>query len=204
MTGSQGMPPPPTPWMAIGTVVVLTTVATGLAAYIWIRTHRAPTKDVAIVPKVQKPTQTPLSALAVEQRENGVKALRAGEYALAIASFETALKLDADVPDVAVLLDVARRLRDADAVDTAPAAVSPPPLPPRESERPQRPERRPQRSSRSRTTKPPPPKPPKLASLLVVTTPERILIELDGRTVELSPARLELEPGKHRVRLRRG
>ncbi|MEL7370302.1 MAG: tetratricopeptide repeat protein, partial [Myxococcota bacterium] len=116
MTGSQGMPPPP-PWLAIGTVVVLTAVATSLAAYIWVRTTLSPQPDVAI-PATPTPANTPLSALAVEQRENGVQALRAGEYVLAIASFETALKLDPTIADVGVLLDVARRLQDAEAINT--------------------------------------------------------------------------------------
>ncbi|MCC7383787.1 MAG: hypothetical protein IT384_18240 [Deltaproteobacteria bacterium] len=40
---------------------------------------------------------------------------------------------------------------------------------------------------------------PKLGLLLVTTTPPRLLIEVDGKSVDLSPARVELSPGSHRV-----
>ncbi|MEL6185829.1 MAG: PEGA domain-containing protein, partial [Myxococcota bacterium] len=44
----------------------------------------------------------------------------------------------------------------------------------------------------------------KLGELFVTTEPNDLLIEVDGRPAAISPAKLQLPPGEHQVRLRRG
>ncbi len=196
---SMGAPNTSPPWLAIGVVTALAIVAANLAGYLLYRAAQDGSGRSEIAASdagdsVASEAESSLTSLAVEQREQGVRALRSGEYVKAIASFEAALNLDQSVADAAILLDVARRLRNAEARSGAEGADS-------AGTKSKAAVRRLVRRADDRRREAEKEKP---ALLLVSTVPDRILIEIDGRPVELSPARLELDPGRHRVRLRRG
>ncbi len=147
-----------------------------------------------------------IHTLAQEQRQRGVAALRSGNYAQAIVSFEAAIKLDASDPDLTTLLEVAKKLQAADKKPVAAAIVAPepppsePPVtfspPPSSSSR-----RVTQRNRRDRKERP---AEAQKALLLVTTTPDKLLLEIDGRPAEMTPARVEVDPGTVRVVIRRG
>ena len=208
MTPPPGVPNKPRPWLAIGIVVALAILAGNLGAYVVYRSSRPKPAAITVVPSEPPlaaeatPPGTSIQDLAIEQREDGVRALRSGDYSRAIASFEAALRMDPDVADAEVLRDVARRLLDAESTK----ATKREPVK-RRTVRTQ-PARRivrrsePRAKAKERTKKPR--ESTRTGSLLVTTVPERVLIELDGRPVELAPARIELNAGRHRVRLRRG
>lgn len=183
------------PWGAIIVVFGLLVVVANLIGYIVYREGRPqkemPTPTAAVAnDTVDDPTS--VSALAKEQRENGIMALRAGSYDKAIASFDAALKLDPKLADTETLREVAERLR-ASAPKDDDLAKSPPP---RKTEpvkiaarevKPER-ERKPRpRSSRSRAARrarrsPPPPPPP-----VVVEPPPPEPIEAATTIVEPEP-----------------
>ncbi len=202
------------PWIAIAIVIALTIVAVNLAGYVFFRSRQQPVGSAganainvptkAVAPPTAPEGLTSSAKLAQEQRESGVRALRSADYKRAITLFEAALALDKDVADVPVLLDLAKRLDSGKAqpqtAENTPAKTTPKPPPKRATRVASRSRRRTSQASRRQ------PKPAKTpdATLLVTTVPEGLLIEVDGRPTELSPARLALRPGRHQVRLRRG
>lgn len=219
MTSSEN--PKKKPWLAISIVVALSIVALNLGGYVLFRSRQTP-EDPSKQTPVKIPTKagiipsetaekaapaerTTSARLAEEQRENGVRALREADYDRAITLFEAALALDEDVADVPVLLDLAKRLRggEAKAEKIAKTETKPTPRPT---------PKRVKRASRARiiaarkraAARKQAPAKVEDAVLLVTTVPEGLLIELDGRPTELSPARLSVKPGRHQVRLRRG
>lgn len=212
------MSPPPAPprrfpWVPVGIVLALVIVGANLAAYLFLR---ASSPD-RLAPEARPDAgPTTVQALAVEQREAGVRELGNGDYERAILRLEAALALDPELADARALLDIARRLQQAEEEDEAeeedapeeedPDRAEPEPDPdrePRRARRTVRPRRRrvaPIRPSPTRLE----PAPPEKGNLLVSTEPPGLLIEVDGRPVEISPARVALDPGPHRVRLKRG
>ncbi len=159
---SQPRPPPPKrPWAAIGLVFVLVVVLANLVGYMLYRDRdRKPATEP--VAAVEVPPVAPskgeqdvsVTALAKEQRREGVKALRAGNYARAIANFEAALKLDPELEDVRTLKEVAERLQKSVPEDEE--AAPPPPAPRPTVNRATRPKRRESRRVRERAAPPPP------------------------------------------------
>lgn len=229
MTSSENRPKPKRPFLAVAIVLALAIVAANLGIYLFFRASlsKSPPAEVALR---TEPAPTSVSDLAVEQREAGIRALRTGAYARAVASFEAARALDPEVRDVDVLLDVARRLAsqvkagtaqpeasglgdsdlDSDSDDSEPepeveveAEAETPPAP-EERRRRARPVARRFVRPRPAPAPSPPEAPPEKGTLLVVTSPEGLLVEVDDRPVEITPARLILEPGRHRIRLRKG
>lgn len=190
-------------WIPIAVVVVLGVIAANLGAYIYFRRQA---KEAKPAPAVAATTETPIDpsdigALAEEQRQAGIKALREGRYDVAIRRLESALELAPDLADTEVLLSVARRLSSPQAAaDAEPNAGAEAPAPPEREPRPVRRVSRPTRRVVRRTT----PTEEEDGAVLVTTVPAGLLIEVDGEPKEISPARIELSPGSHELRLRRG
>ncbi|MCB9651783.1 MAG: AgmX/PglI C-terminal domain-containing protein [Deltaproteobacteria bacterium] len=137
---------------------------------------------------------TPLPALDDSEsrahRLAGLDAMEKGDYESAIKSLTAALRAPNASADLPQLLALAQNLlhRESARVEEEPAQSAPPPTP--------------ARSGRTEVPALPPPAPPPL--LLVTTTPARLTIRVDGETRDMSPARLEVEPGPHVVTILRG
>lgn len=146
------------------------------------------------------PARTPPAAIAPlpalddsESRAHrlaGLDAMEKGDYESAIKSLTAALRAPNASADLPQLLALAQNLlhRESARVEEEPAQPAPPPTP--------------ARSGRTEEPALPPPAPPPL--LLVTTTPARLTIRVDGETRDMSPARLEVEPGPHVVTILRG
>ncbi|MBX2811814.1 MAG: PEGA domain-containing protein [Myxococcales bacterium] len=154
----------PRPWLAIGLVISLSIVAINMAAYLVYRSFITnPTSAV------QSRTLTSIQELAIEQREDGIRSLREGNYVEAIRNLESALELDPNLANAQLLVSIAAKLLETEL-----------------------------KGSQN------PPSPAQQATLLVTTTPNGLIIEVDNESVDLSPAQILLTPGRHRVRLLEG
>ncbi len=197
--GSLGGQPPrrERPWLALSVVASLVLIAANAGVYLLYRLNRG--------------EENSLTELALRQREAGIEAMRQERYEHALLLFDAAARLDPSLPNLDALTDVARRMTE-DGADSAPpepkgegleAVVESPALPAPELEEaprsPPRPRVRqsnpPRREDSSRAA---------TAELFVSTEPANLLVRVDGRAAGMSPTRLELPPGKHRVELRRG
>lgn len=217
MTGMlQPQPKPPQkPWLAIAVVVALLIVAGNIVAYILYQRTAGPPepKPIAAVDAppadAPPPKATTTSALAGEQREAGVRAMRNGQYAKAIASFEAAMKLDPNLSDAALLLDVAKRLQaaDEDAAEAPPREVAvadvdpseartvePPPQTRRRRARRVQPRRK-RRVEREVEVE------PESGILAVTTEPAALTVEIDDLEPMTTPVEVELDPGPHDVKI---
>lgn len=198
------------PWIAISIVVALVILGANVAGYLVFRDRPepapAPAAPATTEPKAaaDAPAPTSRGQLAVEQREQGIAKLREGAYARARIHFENAQQLDPKVADIEDLLQLADRLSQTDDAEAvARRAPEPRPAPPptrRTSPRPRRSRAVVKRSEPERSA----PKPASKGRLLVVTDPDQLLIEVDGRPSALSPTELDLGPGEHRIVVRRG
>ncbi|RKH41720.1 PEGA domain-containing protein [Corallococcus sicarius] len=202
-------------WVA---VILLGTVAVNTGAYLVVRSRRAaqaPAPSSPVVARVTPPT-SPVAApptddanegLARALRASGLAALEDRDYDKAVKEFTEALNLRReDNGDLVRLLDIATGLRSREQSRTA--AVSTPREP-----------------STSRT--PPRTRAAKLAAaraqaretqekpdgaqdaahgglLLVTSTPPGLVVKVDGKAVDLTPARVPVSAGSHRVVLAQG
>ena len=150
-----------------------------------------------------------LEARAFARRSAGLAALDAGEYEKALIDFTEARALVGDKANVSELLRVTEDLRSKrDRTPVAPprpthVAAAPSPPPPRP----------PMRAAVARRmavretpipiveTAPPPPPAPAAGLLIVSTTPRGLLVHVDDAAVDLSPMRVKVKPGSHRVAL---
>jgi hypothetical protein len=152
--------------------------------------------------------------------------LESGDYALAVKSFTSVLKLTGTDGDAAELLRIAKDLQDRakEAHKRASlqpvaggSATSPPSAPTSEAT----PESRRAEPVKVKATPKPQPRPqakrvaavsardleqeePAEGMLLVTSNPSGLLVEVDGRSMDLTPAKVRLEPGVHTVALLRG
>ena len=147
-------------------------------------------------------------------RAAGLKAMENGEYEVAVREFSAGLRSTNPDPDLPRLLSIAQNLREVQArqvereaeakrrAEDAKLALTEPEAPATEEPKPE------EATATARTEVPPPspePEPePEPGLLLVTTTPSHLTIKVDGEIVDLSPARLELEPGQHQVALFNG
>ncbi|MEL6188092.1 MAG: AgmX/PglI C-terminal domain-containing protein, partial [Myxococcota bacterium] len=133
-------------------------------------------------PIVDDPAPPPVDdAVSRAHRFAGMQALEAGDYTTAVAEFEAALAAPNPSSDLDRLLSIAQNLEArAEAV---------PEEPPPETED---------------TPAPPEVEEEALGLLLVTTDPPRLLIHIDGAVTDMSPARLELPPGRHRLAIWKG
>lgn len=212
-------PSPRRPWLAIGAAAALVILVVNLSAYIWYRAAQSP-KPVDTPAPAERTSAKSTSAqeLALDRREAGITALREELYDRALVLFEAAQSLDPETPDVEALIELATKMGAREKLEAPPvvAKVEPPPAKPEveaapEPRREASASRTRSSSSRRRRRGSSTPKrteakvePPRLADFFVTTEPDDLLIEIDGRPAAISPAKLQLPPGEHRVRLRRG
>ncbi|GEN07084.1 PEGA domain-containing protein [Myxococcus fulvus] len=205
-------------WIA---VIVVGTLAINAMAYVVVRKRRA--SDVPPPPPVSGTTTAPTPPVAVPappsedaneglsraRRAAGLAALEDRDYDIAVREFTEALSLrrtpGGDLVELLrIATDLQSRERDRTRVE--------PPKPTREPAVTRTPPRaKPSRASSSRTSthakeEPPPPvlEEPRNGLLLVTSTPPGLVVQVDGKAVDMTPARLPLRPGTYRVALAQG
>lgn len=226
-SGLQPEEPPRGRRLALFAAIAFFVVAANALGYVVYRAQRRPAVEVGATPPAAgaaptaapaapvtpapSPSEDPVKQLAREQRDRGIQALRNGTYGEARTALEAAAKLDPSLTEVTTLLELVEKLsaKTADG-DRASERVAE-----RASERERAPERTSERDrssdrdrasdrerSAARASRSEPAAAPGV--LLVTTTPPRLLVKIDGQGVELSPARLELTPGRHLVEIVQG
>lgn len=144
-------------------------------------------------------------AVARARRVAGLNALEQGEYGVAVKELSAALRLGGGGEDVAELLKIARELEDRAArqkrQEASAVAEAPRPRPKKSSPR-RRPE--PVAQAEPEEQEPPEEEKEKPGLLLVTSQPQGLVVEINGRSADLTPARRELSAGVHRVALIRG
>lgn len=151
-------------------------------------------------------------ALARARRVAGLAALEQGDYARAVKELTNAARLGGAGSDVPELLKIAKELEDRAAKqkrEAAAAAEAPKPVVVAKAKPAPEPRRR---SAAPKRRSEPAPAPEaeeeveeeKPGLLLVTSQPAGFVVEINGRRVDLTPARAELPAGMHRVVLIRG
>jgi hypothetical protein len=186
------------------------------------------------LPEPTAPEPPPERALARARRLAGLAALEVGDYQKAVRELEAAREVgntDADLPE---LIRIARDLAErpgrpaaaapepAPVIPTAaapPAAPAASPIPPpakpavRPPSRPEpAPARKPARErARRKETRvaaaqpvPAPEPEPATGTLLVTSIPSGLVVEVDGVSVDTTPARVKVDPGAHAIALMKG
>lgn len=215
-SGLQPEEPPRGRRLALFAAIAFFVVAANALGYVVYRAQHRPPIEVGATPPAPavaapvapaspapSPSDDPVKELAREQRDRGIQALRNGAYGEARTALEAAAKLDPSLTEVTTLLELVDKL-SAKVADGERAQER---VAERAPERERTPERTPERPSErdraaARASRSEPPAAPGV--LLVTTTPPRLLVKIDGQGVELSPARLELTPGRHLVEIVQG
>jgi hypothetical protein len=218
----NGMPPtrPKSRQYKLLIGLVAGVVGGNLLAFIFLGQRPAPAPAVA--PKAEvapAPAASPAaddgSALARAKRISGLQALEAGDYDLASAEFTQALRLGGGGSDLPQLLEIAKNLQERSRRPPAAVAVPAPAPAPEESREvarrasaaPARPRTPPSRGQPG-ARQPARPEEAEARSttglLLVTSTPSGLVVEVDGRSLDLTPTRLTLPVGAHRVALLSG
>ncbi|RKH17120.1 PEGA domain-containing protein [Corallococcus sp. CA047B] len=205
-------------WVA---VILLGTVAVNTGAYLVMRSRRAAQAVVPPAPLVARvepaaPGTTPPAAapaddakagLARARRASGLAALEDRDYARAVTEFTEALSLRNDPHgDVVELLRIATDLRAREQA-RAPTASAPrepsgsKPTPRTRAARlaAARQAREQQQAQASETESE-----RKGGLLLVTSTPPGLVVLVDGKALDMTPARLSVPAGSHRVVLAQG
>ena len=202
-------------WVA---VILLGTVAVNTGAYLVVRSRRAaqpPAPSSPLVARVTPPTP-PVAApptddanegLARALRASGLAALEDRDYDKAVKEFTEALNLRReDNGDLVRLLDIATGLRSREQSRTA---AAPTPREPSPSRTPPRTRAAKLAAARAQSREPQekPDDAPEAARgglLLVTSTPPGLVVMVDGKAVDLTPARVPVSAGSHRVVLAQG
>ncbi|MCY1019700.1 PEGA domain-containing protein [Pyxidicoccus sp. MSG2] len=207
-------------WIA---VILLGTVAANGVGYSVLRSRRAaspvapavaeapkPPAPVTVASVAPAPTPAPEedanSGLARARRAAGLAALEDRDYETAVAEFTEALRLrKEDKGDLVELLRIAADLWTREQGRTRgdrTRAVREPTAPTRKE-----PKARPVRvASRTQPREEPAAaaEEPRNGLLLVTSTPPGLMVLVDGKTVDLTPARIPLRAGTYRVTLAQG
>ncbi|NOJ80276.1 PEGA domain-containing protein [Myxococcus xanthus] len=202
-------------WIAI---IILGTLAANAVAYRVVRsrrdsapeatpgaiTHTPPTPPPT-VPE-EPPKEDPNEGLARARRAAGLAALEDRDYDAAVSDFTEALRLRKDDQgDLVELLRIAAELRTREQArqqgEQARAQREPTPAPARSVQR-TRPARgtaraQPRQESTSADEA-------RGGLLLVTSTPPGLMVRVDGKPMDLTPARLPLRAGTYRVALAQG
>lgn len=202
-------------WIA---VIVVGTLALNAMAYVVVRKRRAadPIPTTApVAPPTQAETATPpppppplddaSEGLARARRAAGLAALEDRDYDTAVSEFTEALSLrKAPGGDLVELLriatDLQSRERGRGRTEQAKATREPPARQPART-----------RASKAATAARAQPKEepavleePRGGLLLVTSTPPGLVVQVDGKAVDMTPARLPLRAGTYRVALAQG
>nr|WP_242593090.1 PEGA domain-containing protein [Corallococcus exiguus] len=194
------------------------TVAVNAGAYLVVRSRKAaqpepvamrpPDSPSAVVlPKavasVSPPKEDSHAGLVRALRASGLAALEDRDYERAVAQFTEALKLRPDEgdSDLTRLLGIATDLRSREQSRTAQTPTSREPAPTRTPPR-TRPGKRVPREQQAQQAAPQ--EDAKGGLLLVTSTPPGLVVMVDGRAVDMTPARLPVSAGAHRVVLAQG
>lgn len=154
----------------------------------------------------------PGSGVAHALRASGLAALDRGDYQRAIRDFTQVAKLSHESGDIPELLRITRELRDH-ARSAAPAAPQAPDsgaddprrrLAHSHAPEPKRVLHKPDRPTTVAARAPPEPEAPDLGMLVVTSTPPGAAVEVDGLRADVTPARLKLPWGWHRITLLQG
>ena len=205
-------------WVA---VILLGTVAVNAGAYLMVRSRRAaepepapvatrptaPTPSVAAPPAAPPASEDANAGLARALRASGLAALEDRDYSRAVEQFTEALKLRPDDKDsdLTRLLGIAMDLRSRDqgrGPQTAPARE---PAPSRAPPRTRAAKLAAARAAREQqAAQAAPQEEPRGGLLLVTSTPPGLVVMVDGKALDLTPARLPVSAGTHRVVLAQG
>lgn len=205
-------------------VILLGAVAVNLGVYVGLRTRRsevsagrvsspAPVEAQAPVarpePAVAPPTTPPADeaneGLSRARRAAGLAALEDGDYDKAVAEFTEALSLRKDKGDLVDLMRIATELKarahSRKGAPPVPKAVAEP-APARVSAK----SKAARQASARAAAREDSPGPEEVRSglLLVTSTPPGLVVLVDGKTTDLTPARLQLRVGTHKVALAQG
>ncbi|QAT87095.1 hypothetical protein EJ065_5562 [Corallococcus coralloides] len=206
-------------WVA---VILLGAVAVNAGAYLMVRSRKAarsepvaarppePTPAVAppqTVASVAPPKEDSNAGLVRALRASGLAALEDRDYERAVAQFTEALKLSPDDKDsdLTRLLGIATDLR---AREQSKSAQAPTPREPAHTRAPPRTRAAKLAAARAareqQATAASAQEDAKGGLLLVTSTPPGLVVMVDGRAVDLTPARLPVSAGAHRVVLAQG
>ncbi|MCP3059504.1 PEGA domain-containing protein [Myxococcus sp. K38C18041901] len=203
-------------WIA---VIVVGTLAINAMAYVVVRKRRA--SDVPPPPPVSgtttptppvaapaPPSEDANEGLSRARRAAGLAALEDRDYDIAVREFTEALSLrrtpGGDLVELLrIATDLQSRERDRGRVEPTKPAREPTVTrtPPRA---------KPTRTNPSRATPHAKEEPPEVLEeprnglLLVTSTPPGLVVQVDGKAVDMTPARLPLRPGTYRVALAQG
>jgi len=209
--------PPQRTWLWVALILFVALAANGVA-YAFLHGSRSaapPPGPAATAPGAA--TEEENEGLARARRAAGIAALEHRDYDKAVTELTEALRLRKDKGDLAELLNIANELRTRDKEKEKdkgrpPAVAATPPAPPPEPA--PAPSRSSSKSSKpvrvaTRTPAPPPepapaPEPPRNGLFLVTSTPPDLVVTVDGKTVDLTPVRVPVKPGPHRVTLVQG
>ncbi|MFE8601282.1 PEGA domain-containing protein [Archangium violaceum] len=209
-------------------VILLGTIAINAVAYMVVRSRRAPV-SVEAPAAVASPTPAPPSpteprptaapdpsaqeeanaGLARARRAAGLAALEDRDYNKAVAEFTEALSLRKDKGDLVELLRIASDLQSRDQSREQARAqaevAKPEPVPVARPVSKAKPVRVALRTKPTTKEEPLPVSETARNGLLLVTsTPPGMVVMVDGKAVDLTPARLPLRAGSHRVALAQG
>ncbi|MHA7632830.1 PEGA domain-containing protein [Corallococcus sp. M7] len=203
-------------WVA---VILLGTVAVNAGAYLMVRSRKAaqpepvatrlPSPPPVVSPSSSAPPPSEDANAGVIRalRASGLAALEDRDYERAVAQFTEALKLRPDDKDsdLTRLLGIATDLRSREQSKTAHAPTSREPAPSRAPPRTRAAKLAAARAAREQQATPAAAQEEARGGLLLVTsTPPGLVVMVDGRAVDLTPARLPVSAGAHRVVLAQG
>ncbi|MCP3168425.1 PEGA domain-containing protein [Myxococcus qinghaiensis] len=202
-------------WIA---VIVVGTLALNAMAYVVVRKRRAteaipttapvtpPTQAATAPPPPPPPVDDASEGLARARRAAGLAALEDRDYDTAVSEFTEALSLrKAPGGDLVELLriatDLQSRERNRGRTEQAKATREPPARQPART-----------RASKAAATaaraqpkeEPAVLEEPRGGLLLVTSTPPGLVVQVDGKAVDMTPARLPLRAGTYRVALAQG
>jgi len=190
-------------WLWALLILLVAVAGNGVAYVVWHRT-RPPKVQPPPALATPAPTEDPNDGLARARRAAGLAALERHDYDKATAEFSEALRLRKEEGDLRALLAIADDLRAREAERAAqpakplepgaPASIKPPP-----SRRKGAP-----LAARAEPLPPPALEAPRNGLLLVTSTPPGMVVMVDGKPMELTPARLSVPPGIHQVTLALG
>ena len=147
-------------------------------------------------PKPASPETADVDTTSLSYRSKGLDAIEHGDHEAAIKAFSAGLRTPNPAPDLPQLLSIAQNMRqkalertEAEAAAAADVTTT---------------DKSASGQAAERTAEPSPPPQPQPALLLVTSQPDQLPVEVDGTVRELSPARIEVKPGRHKVALLRG